>query len=61
MGWKMTGETFLMQGTTFDVFKCVFVFFLFLEDVDDYVLEDRIRKKVISELRRTTYRWTPLK
>ncbi|KAM4727597.1 ribosome assembly protein METTL17, mitochondrial isoform 2-T2 [Anableps anableps] len=30
-------------------------------DFDEQVLEDRIRKKVLSELRRTTYRWTPLK
>uniref|UniRef100_A0A3Q3XBU2 Ribosome assembly protein METTL17, mitochondrial n=1 Tax=Mola mola TaxID=94237 RepID=A0A3Q3XBU2_MOLML len=28
---------------------------------DEQVLEERIRKKVFSELRRTTYRWTPLK
>ncbi|XP_016534833.1 methyltransferase-like protein 17, mitochondrial isoform X1 [Poecilia formosa] len=31
------------------------------EDVDEQLLEDRIRKKVLSELRRTTHRWTPLK
>ncbi|XP_038135500.1 methyltransferase-like protein 17, mitochondrial [Cyprinodon tularosa] len=30
-------------------------------DFDEQLLEDRIRKKVLSELRRTTYRWTPLK
>uniref|UniRef100_A0A3Q2NWN0 Ribosome assembly protein METTL17, mitochondrial n=1 Tax=Fundulus heteroclitus TaxID=8078 RepID=A0A3Q2NWN0_FUNHE len=30
-------------------------------DVDEQLLEDRIRKKVLSELRRTTHRWTPLK
>lgn len=30
-------------------------------DVDEQLLEDRIRKKVFSELRRTTYHWTPLK
>ncbi|KAM6918547.1 ribosome assembly protein METTL17, mitochondrial isoform 2-T2 [Xenentodon cancila] len=30
-------------------------------DIDEEALEDRIRKKVFSELRRTTYRWTPLK
>lgn len=30
-------------------------------DVDEQLLEDRIRKKVLSELRRTTYHWTPLK
>ncbi|XP_072220416.1 ribosome assembly protein METTL17, mitochondrial [Leuresthes tenuis] len=30
-------------------------------DIDEQVLEDRIRKKVFSELRRTTYHWTPLK
>lgn len=30
-------------------------------DVDEQLLEDRINKKVISELRKTTYRWTPLK
>ncbi|MEQ2216821.1 hypothetical protein XENOCAPTIV_022917, partial [Xenoophorus captivus] len=30
-------------------------------DFDEQVLEDRIRKKVLSDLRRTTYRWTPLK
>uniref|UniRef100_A0A7N6A5F4 Ribosome assembly protein METTL17, mitochondrial n=1 Tax=Anabas testudineus TaxID=64144 RepID=A0A7N6A5F4_ANATE len=31
------------------------------EDIDEQVLEDNIRKKVLSELRRTTYRWTPMK
>lgn len=36
------------------------VLFLFT-DVDEQLLEDRIRKKVLSELRRTTYHWTPLK
>ncbi|KAF3698667.1 Methyltransferase-like protein 17, mitochondrial [Channa argus] len=30
-------------------------------DVDEQALEDRIRKKVFSELRRTTYHWTPMK
>ncbi|XP_041849109.1 methyltransferase-like protein 17, mitochondrial [Melanotaenia boesemani] len=30
-------------------------------DIDEQLLEDRIRKRVLSELRRTTYRWTPLK
>ncbi|CAJ1072842.1 methyltransferase-like protein 17%2C mitochondrial [Xyrichtys novacula] len=30
-------------------------------DVDEQALEDRIRKKVFSELKRTTYRWTPMK
>ncbi|XP_047446378.1 methyltransferase-like protein 17, mitochondrial [Mugil cephalus] len=31
------------------------------EDFDEQVLEDRIKRKVISELKRTTYRWTPMK
>lgn len=31
------------------------------EDIDEQLLEDRIRRRVLSELRRTTYRWTPLK
>lgn len=31
------------------------------EDIDEHALEERIRKKVLSELRRTTYHWTPLK
>ncbi|XP_073347711.1 ribosome assembly protein METTL17, mitochondrial [Pagrus major] len=30
-------------------------------DIDEQVLADRIRKKVFSELRRTTYHWTPMK
>lgn len=30
-------------------------------DFDEQLLEDRVRKKVLSELRRTTYRWAPLK
>ncbi|XP_040910543.1 methyltransferase-like protein 17, mitochondrial [Toxotes jaculatrix] len=30
-------------------------------DIDEEALEDRIRKKVLSELRRTTYHWTSLK
>ncbi|TDH05657.1 hypothetical protein EPR50_G00124610 [Perca flavescens] len=30
-------------------------------DIDEQLLEDRIRKKVFSELRRTTYHWTPMK
>ncbi|KAM9322852.1 ribosome assembly protein METTL17, mitochondrial [Pholidichthys leucotaenia] len=30
-------------------------------DIDEQALEDRIRKKVISELKRTTYHWTQLK
>uniref|UniRef100_A0A673B0Z8 Ribosome assembly protein METTL17, mitochondrial n=1 Tax=Sphaeramia orbicularis TaxID=375764 RepID=A0A673B0Z8_9TELE len=30
-------------------------------DIDEQAVEDRIRKKVLSELRRTTYHWTPLK
>lgn len=34
---------------------------LHVADVDEQVLEDRIRKKVFAELRRTTYHWTPLK
>ncbi|KAM9349332.1 ribosome assembly protein METTL17, mitochondrial [Symphorus nematophorus] len=29
--------------------------------IDEQALEDRIRKKVFSELRRTTYHWTPMK
>ncbi|XP_026170362.1 methyltransferase-like protein 17, mitochondrial [Mastacembelus armatus] len=31
------------------------------EDIDEQALEDRIRKKVLSDLRRTTYHWTPMK
>ncbi|XP_030608212.1 methyltransferase-like protein 17, mitochondrial [Archocentrus centrarchus] len=30
-------------------------------DIDEQALEDRIRKKVFSELRRTMYHWTPMK
>ncbi|XP_056248376.1 methyltransferase-like protein 17, mitochondrial [Seriola aureovittata] len=30
-------------------------------DIDEEALEDRIRRKVFSELRRTTYHWTPMK
>ncbi|XP_070701659.1 ribosome assembly protein METTL17, mitochondrial isoform X2 [Pempheris klunzingeri] len=30
-------------------------------DVDEQALEDRIRRKVLSELKRTTYHWTPMK
>ncbi|XP_008297457.1 methyltransferase-like protein 17, mitochondrial [Stegastes partitus] len=30
-------------------------------DIDEEAVEDRIRRKVFSELRRTTYRWSPLK
>ncbi|XP_071397224.1 ribosome assembly protein METTL17, mitochondrial [Centroberyx affinis] len=30
-------------------------------DLDEQVLEARIKKKVLSELKRTTYRWTPIK
>ncbi|XP_034021271.1 methyltransferase-like protein 17, mitochondrial [Thalassophryne amazonica] len=30
-------------------------------DIDDETLNDRITKKVLSELRRTTYHWTPMK
>ncbi|AWP03688.1 mett11d1 fc73c11 wu:fc73c11 isoform 2 [Scophthalmus maximus] len=30
-------------------------------DIDEEALEDRIKKKVLSELRRTTYRWTHMK
>ncbi|XP_035527094.1 methyltransferase-like protein 17, mitochondrial isoform X1 [Morone saxatilis] len=30
-------------------------------DIDEQLLEDRIRKKVISELRRSTYHWTTMK
>ncbi|KAG7524631.1 methyltransferase 17, mitochondrial [Solea senegalensis] len=30
-------------------------------DIDEQALDDRIRRKVFSELRRTTYHWTPLK
>lgn len=30
-------------------------------DIDEQTLEDRIRKKVFSELRRTMYHWTPMK
>lgn len=30
-------------------------------DLDEELLEERIRKKVLFELRRTTYHWTPLK
>lgn len=30
-------------------------------DIDEQALEDRVRKKVFSELRRTTYHWTPMK
>ncbi|XP_040000070.1 methyltransferase-like protein 17, mitochondrial [Xiphias gladius] len=30
-------------------------------DIDEEALEDRIRKKVFSELRRTTYHWTTMK
>lgn len=39
----------------------VFDFFFFFAAVDEELLEDRIRKKVMFELRRTTYHWTPLK
>ncbi|XP_042354258.1 methyltransferase-like protein 17, mitochondrial [Plectropomus leopardus] len=31
------------------------------EVIDEEALEDRIRKKVLSELRRTTYHWKPMK
>ncbi|KAK7944999.1 hypothetical protein WMY93_000727 [Mugilogobius chulae] len=31
------------------------------KDVDEQLLEDRIKKKVLSELRRTTYHWKQLK
>lgn len=30
-------------------------------DLDEQAMEDRIRRKVISELKRTTYHWTPIK
>ncbi|KAM6990291.1 ribosome assembly protein METTL17, mitochondrial [Tautogolabrus adspersus] len=30
-------------------------------DLDEQALEDRIKRKVVSELRRTTYHWTPMK
>ncbi|XP_041804706.1 methyltransferase-like protein 17, mitochondrial [Chelmon rostratus] len=30
-------------------------------DIDEEVVQDRVRKKVFSELRRTTYHWTPMK
>ncbi|XP_034412078.1 methyltransferase-like protein 17, mitochondrial isoform X2 [Cyclopterus lumpus] len=30
-------------------------------DMDEELLEDRIKKKVFSELRKTTYHWTPMK
>ncbi|XP_037313415.2 methyltransferase-like protein 17, mitochondrial [Pungitius pungitius] len=30
-------------------------------DMDEQLLEERIRKKVFSELRKTTYHWTPMK
>ncbi|TNN54787.1 Methyltransferase-like protein 17, mitochondrial [Liparis tanakae] len=30
-------------------------------DIDEELIEDRIKKKVISELKRTTYHWTPMK
>ncbi|XP_061587900.1 methyltransferase-like protein 17, mitochondrial [Cololabis saira] len=32
-----------------------------VSDIDEEALEHRIRKRVFSELRRTTYRWTPMK
>lgn len=34
---------------------------LYIADIDEQALADRIRKKVFSELRRTTYHWTPMK
>lgn len=34
---------------------------LYIADIDEEALEDRIRKKVFSELRRTTYHWTTMK
>ncbi|XP_028283007.1 methyltransferase-like protein 17, mitochondrial [Parambassis ranga] len=30
-------------------------------DIDEQLLEDRIRKKVFKELKRTTYHWSPMK
>nr|XP_046263800.1 methyltransferase-like protein 17, mitochondrial [Scatophagus argus] len=30
-------------------------------EIDEQMVEDRIRRKVISELKRTTYHWTPMK
>lgn len=36
-------------------------YLIFFADLDEELLEDRIRKKVLFELRRTTYHWTPLK
>ncbi|KAI3374248.1 hypothetical protein L3Q82_006099 [Scortum barcoo] len=30
-------------------------------DIDEQALEDRIKKKVFTELRKTTYHWTPMK
>lgn len=30
-------------------------------EIDEQALDDRIRRKVVSELRRTTYHWTPMK
>ncbi|XP_028987802.1 methyltransferase-like protein 17, mitochondrial [Betta splendens] len=30
-------------------------------DIDEQMLEERIRKKVLTELKKTTYHWTPMK
>uniref|UniRef100_A0A665UBI4 Ribosome assembly protein METTL17, mitochondrial n=1 Tax=Echeneis naucrates TaxID=173247 RepID=A0A665UBI4_ECHNA len=34
---------------------------LYITDIDEEALEDRIKRKVLSELRRTTYHWTTMK
>lgn len=34
---------------------------LHILDIDEELLEERIRRKVLSELKRSTYHWTPQK
>lgn len=37
------------------------VYVLHVADTDEEALKENIRRKVLTELKRTTYHWTPLK
>lgn len=39
----------------------IIALFIIFAGLDEQLLDEQIRKKVLFELRRTTYRWTPLK
>lgn len=53
------------ESSDLDVWKFLMhrtdVHVLDVTDIDEQALQEHIRRQVVTELKRTTYHWTPLK